>query len=63
MQNGLNVEAELYQTLKNLKGGEPKIISTVLWIGTAVVDNVNPTVVHNDFVSTVTEPCWTGLIF
>ncbi|KAI0926480.1 hypothetical protein AcW1_002534 [Taiwanofungus camphoratus] len=49
MQNGLNVEAELYQTLKNLKGGEPKIISTVLWIGTAVVDNVNPTVVHNDF--------------
>jgi hypothetical protein len=48
MQNGLNVEAELYEAIKELRKGEPKIISTALWIGTNLFDgNV---VKHNEFV-------------
>jgi len=48
MQNGLNVEMELYNTLKTLGVAEPRIISTALWIGTNLLEgNV---VEHNDFV-------------
>jgi len=46
MQNGLNVERDLYETIKSL-GQDPKIVSTAVWIGTNMVDtNV---VEHNHF--------------
>jgi len=48
MQNGLNVEVDLYEALKDLKGKEPSVISTAVWIGTNLkAANV---VEHNDFV-------------
>jgi len=48
MQNGLNVEVDLYEALKDLKGKEPSVISTAVWIGTNLkAPNV---VEHNDFV-------------
>jgi len=48
MQNGLNIEVELYEAIKNLKKGEPSIINTAIWIGTNLVEgNV---IEHNDFV-------------
>ena len=48
MQNGLNIEVELYEAIKNLKKGEPSIINTAIWIGTDLVEgNV---IEHNDFV-------------
>lgn len=34
LQNGLNVEADLYQALEDLGKGDPKIISTAVYIGT-----------------------------
>ncbi|KAH9474630.1 putative transporter [Psilocybe cubensis] len=47
LQNGLNVEVELYKTLKATLHDDPKIISTALWIGTNLL---KPNVVeHNDF--------------
>ncbi|KAI0737284.1 6-phosphogluconate dehydrogenase C-terminal domain-like protein [Daedaleopsis nitida] len=48
MQNGLNVEVDLYDALKKLRPNEePRIISTAVWIGTGLVEkNV---VEHNDF--------------
>jgi len=48
MQNGLNVEVDLYEALKTLKPNEePRIISTAVWIGTGMKgSNV---VEHNDF--------------
>ncbi|KAI0364569.1 6-phosphogluconate dehydrogenase C-terminal domain-like protein [Pilatotrama ljubarskyi] len=47
-QNGLGVEADLYEALKTLRPGEePRIISTAVWIGTGLVEkNV---VEHNEF--------------
>lgn len=40
-QNGLNVEIDLYNALKELDKGEPKIISTAVYIGTNLSgDNV-----------------------
>jgi 2-dehydropantoate 2-reductase len=48
VQNGLNVEVDLYNAIKALDKGEPSIISTALWIGTNLVA---PNVVeHGDFV-------------
>lgn len=48
MQNGLNVEVDLYDALKKLNlGQEPRIISTAVWIGTGMVNST--TVEHNDF--------------
>ncbi|KAF9467173.1 6-phosphogluconate dehydrogenase [Collybia nuda] len=38
LQNGLNVEVDLYQALKGLGKGEPRIVSTALWIGTNLVE-------------------------
>jgi 2-dehydropantoate 2-reductase len=49
LQNGLGVERDLYHSVKALDQGEPKIISTVVWIATNLVEkNV---VDHNHFVS------------
>ena len=49
LQNGLNVEVDLYNSLKALGKGEPSIISTAVWIGTNLLA---PNVVeHNEFVS------------
>ena len=48
MQNGLNVEVDLYEALKKLKPSEePRIISTAVWIGTELKGN---NVEHNGFV-------------
>ncbi|CCL99355.1 uncharacterized protein FIBRA_01373 [Fibroporia radiculosa] len=48
MQNGLNVEVDLYNALKKLRSSqEPSIISTVVWIGTGMLDSTS--VEHNDF--------------
>lgn len=48
MQNGLNVEVDLYEALKKLKPSEePRIISTAVWIGTELKGN---NVGHNGFV-------------
>ncbi|KAF8895909.1 ketopantoate reductase PanE/ApbA-domain-containing protein [Gymnopilus junonius] len=47
LQNGLNVEVDLYNVLKTLSKGEPRIISTAVWIGTNLqAPNI---VEHNDF--------------
>ncbi|KAG1773656.1 ketopantoate reductase PanE/ApbA-domain-containing protein [Suillus placidus] len=47
LQNGLGVERDLYHSVKALDQGEPKIISTVVWIATNLVEkNV---VDHNHF--------------
>lgn len=49
LQNGLNVEIDLYEALNKLGKGSPSIISTALYIGTNLLA---PNVVeHNDFVS------------
>lgn len=53
LQNGVNVEVELYNTLKKEvpSGGEPRIISCALWIYTNLLA---PNVIeHSDFVSRV----------
>jgi 2-dehydropantoate 2-reductase len=47
MQNGLNVEVDLYNALKIAGIDNPKILSTAVWIGTNLLA---PNVVqHNDF--------------
>lgn len=49
VQNGLNVEVDLYNAIKALGRGDPSVISTALWIGTNLL---GPNVVeHNNFVS------------
>ena len=48
LQNGLNVEKELYESLAGLKRGEPKILSSALWIGTNLL--AEDVVQHNEFV-------------
>jgi 2-dehydropantoate 2-reductase len=49
LQNGLNVEVDLYNSLKGLGMGEPSIISTAVWILTNLLA---PNVVeHSDYVS------------
>ena len=48
LQNGLNVEANLYDAIKKLGKGEPKIVGTAVYIGVNLIgDN---TVEHGDFV-------------
>ncbi|KAI0782925.1 6-phosphogluconate dehydrogenase C-terminal domain-like protein [Abortiporus biennis] len=48
MQNGLNIEVDLYKAVKALNPEqEPRIISTALWIGTRLT--APNTVDHNDF--------------
>ncbi|GLB39887.1 putative ketopantoate reductase PanE/ApbA C terminal [Lyophyllum shimeji] len=67
LQNGLNVEVDLYNALKKLGKGEPKIVSTALWIGTNLLE---PHIVehgnfdrlsigmyrYNDFTTEVNSP-------
>ncbi|KAG6380185.1 ketopantoate reductase PanE/ApbA-domain-containing protein [Boletus reticuloceps] len=47
MQNGLGVERDLYVTIKDLAQGDPKIISTVVWIGSNLTGKNQ--VMHNHF--------------
>jgi 2-dehydropantoate 2-reductase len=48
LQNGLNVELDLYDAIKKLGKSDPKIISAAVHIGTNLVsDNI---VEHNEFV-------------
>ncbi|KZT00188.1 uncharacterized protein LAESUDRAFT_688458 [Laetiporus sulphureus 93-53] len=48
MQNGLNVEVDLYHALKKLNTSEePRIISTAVWIGTGMLNS--NTVEHSEF--------------
>lgn len=55
VQNGLNVEPDLYNTIKALGKGEPSVISSALWIGTNLLA---PNVVeHNHFVGAITHMC------
>ncbi|GAW09575.1 6-phosphogluconate dehydrogenase C-terminal domain-like protein [Lentinula edodes] len=67
LQNGLNVEVDLYHAIKALAQGEPKIIGTSLYIGTNLLapDVVEhngfdrPTLGiyrHNDFTTTTNSP-------
>ncbi|KAJ3716473.1 6-phosphogluconate dehydrogenase [Lentinula raphanica] len=67
LQNGLNVEVDLYHAIKALGQGEPKIIGTSLYIGTNLL---GPDVVehngfdrptlgmyrHNDFTTSTNSP-------
>ena len=49
IQNGLNVEVDLYDALKKLGKGEPSIISTSVFVATNLLE---PNVVkHGAFVS------------
>ncbi|KAF8556622.1 hypothetical protein OG21DRAFT_1459073 [Imleria badia] len=47
LQNGLGVERDLYDCIKNLGQGNPKIISTVVWIATNLAGKNQ--VSHNHF--------------
>ncbi|EGO01027.1 hypothetical protein SERLA73DRAFT_105546 [Serpula lacrymans var. lacrymans S7.3] len=47
LQNGLNVERDLYHSLMALDKGEPSIISSIVWIGTNLIDK--NAVAHNHF--------------
>lgn len=49
LQNGLNVEIDLYHSLRELGKGEPSIISTAVWIGTNLLEH--SIVEHNALVS------------
>ncbi|CAA7266205.1 unnamed protein product [Cyclocybe aegerita] len=73
MQNGLNVEVDLYNAVKTLGKGDPSLVSTAVWIGTNLKA---PNVVehndfdrvtlgayrHNDFTTTVNSPQETALL-
>lgn len=48
LQNGLNVERDLYDAIKKLGKDEPKVIGSALWIGTNLL--AEDVVEHNDFV-------------
>lgn len=50
LQNGLGVERDLYECINSLGQGDPRIISTVVWIATNLVGTNQ--VSHNHFVST-----------
>ena len=53
LQNGLNVEVDLYNSLKALGRGEPSIISIAVWI---LTNFLAPNVVeHSDYVSSSLE--------
>ncbi|KAF8128684.1 ketopantoate reductase PanE/ApbA-domain-containing protein [Boletus edulis] len=47
MQNGLGIERDLYVAIKDLAQGDPKIISTVVWIGSNLAGKNQ--VMHNHF--------------
>ncbi|KAF5372981.1 hypothetical protein D9758_001785 [Tetrapyrgos nigripes] len=54
LQNGLNVEKDLYDAIKALDKEEPKVIGCALWIGTNL--RAPDVVEHNDFVSISVSP-------
>src|SRR4051794_16677562 len=61
MQNGLNVEVDLYHALKSMGKGEPRIISAAIYIATNLVDkNV---VEHGDFVCPISSHPFTISVF
>jgi len=73
LQNGLNVEVDLYHAIKALGKDEPKIVGTSLYIGTNLlapdlVDHNSfdrPTLGmyrHNDFTTTVNTPEETAIL-
>jgi 2-dehydropantoate 2-reductase len=48
VQNGINVEKDIYAALEAKGSEDPKVVSTALWVGTNLLE---PNVVeHNDFV-------------
>lgn len=49
LQNGLNVEKDLYAAIKKLDKGDPKIVSAAVYIGTNLIQS--NVVEHSDFVS------------
>jgi 2-dehydropantoate 2-reductase len=49
LQNGLNVEVDLYKAVQALGKGTPKIVSAAVWIGTNL--SALNVVKHGDFVS------------
>ncbi|RDB23726.1 hypothetical protein Hypma_009443 [Hypsizygus marmoreus] len=73
LQNGLNVEADLYHALINLGKGKPSIVSTAVWIGSNLLE---PNVVehnhfdkvtlgvyrHNDFTAETNTPAEAALL-
>jgi 2-dehydropantoate 2-reductase len=52
VQNGLNVEVDLYDAIQRLGQGEPQIVSVALWIATNMLEN--NVVEHGDFVCLLT---------
>ena len=50
LQNGLNVEIDLYLAIKEIGNGHPRILSAALWILTNVLSPVN-IVEHGDYAS------------
>jgi hypothetical protein len=52
VQNGLNVERDLYDAIEKLQKGPPSIISAALWIATNLQEG--NLAVHNDFVCIIT---------
>jgi len=73
LQNGLNVETDLYNAIKDIGQGEPRIVGTALWIGTNLLE---PNVIehggfdritigmyrHKDFTTTVNTPQETAIL-
>jgi 2-dehydropantoate 2-reductase len=53
LQNGLNVELDLYHTLKVLDKGDPSIISAAVYINTNLVE---PNVVEHNHIVSVLSP-------
>ncbi|KAG2062479.1 hypothetical protein BDR04DRAFT_1123914, partial [Suillus decipiens] len=53
LQNGLGVERDLYHSAKALNHGEPKIISTIIRVGTNLVEK--SVVVHNNYLFWISD--------
>jgi Ketopantoate reductase PanE/ApbA len=51
LQNGLNVELDLYLAIKEIGNGHPRILSAALWIMTNVLSPVNIVEHDGDYAS------------
>jgi 2-dehydropantoate 2-reductase len=51
LQNGLNVESDLYEAVAQLGNGEPHIIGTALWIAASSLDKTVVQVENHHIVS------------
>ncbi|KAF8513575.1 ketopantoate reductase PanE/ApbA C terminal-domain-containing protein [Hysterangium stoloniferum] len=51
LQNGLNVEKDIYSAVKQLGKGEPRVISTALWVGTNILPRNIVDHSHNERMS------------